>query len=1134
MSIKTILILAANPKSTSPLRLSEEVREIEEGLQRSFKSEQFKLVQKWAVRSRDFYRAILECQPQIVHFCGHGAGVEGIVLEDETGQPSLVEKEALAKLFKLFAVKGVECVVLNACYSEEQAQAISQYIKYVVGMNQAIGDKAAIDFAVAFYDALAAGEEVEFAFNLGCTQLIKLKEDQTPVLKITPIHTADIQFEAGDIPPNPYQGLSAFGEKDAAFFFGREKLTDELFEMAHKQPLVAVIGASGSGKSSVVFAGLIPRLREEGTWFIETFRPKNQPFDELALVLVRLLEPNIDNVEKVIKVGKLAESLKKGEVNLHQVTSQILEKKPLKRLLLVADQFEELYTQCQDKEEQQRFLDILLTAINQKTLTLVITLRADFYGHVLSYRPFSDALEKFTHKPLGLMSRKELLAAIEQPAHKLKVQLQTHLAERILDDVGNEPGNLPLLEFALTQLWEKQNNNELTHKAYDEIGSVKQALLKHAELVYNKLSDIQQKQAQGIFLLLVRLGDGTEDTRRVTTSAEIGIENWQLVSYLASSEARLVVTGRNDKSKEETVEVVHEALIREWKRLREWVNDNRNQLVQKEKIEAAAREWQNKGKTKDYLLQGKLLELAKSWKSHKTTSLVLSNLAIECIQASIKRQRINFLKFISFVLFIPFGIAAYVGFVTEQQTKIRNNWQTFENTEDELTKAQALQELIKIGKSLNNINLSNTAYLSGTDLKNANFRSANFNNTTLRGTILSNADLRNANLSGAKLEGAILNHVRLEDAILSSAKLSIANLEYARLENTNFSGADLSIAILNYANLSSANLSNADLSRADLRGAILKNANLRGAILKGAILKDTNFEYANLVKEDLNSAFLCNTTMPDGQVSDRDCLNINVSLLEISAENLSEISEKLKNPKTNELQITLNQAKKIAEQNSQGSIHDIRFQVIASYYDLQQANEQVRIAQQSVSNAQASLRDAQALVRAGVSSQFDELQGQINLTIAQRQLINAVSQQQLFRNRFANLLHLPNSANVYKTEPIQLASPWSSTLEESIALTLKNRGVQQQRNQISLEIKQALTNLDSNLQYVRLSNTSVEIAREVLRLERLRAQAGVGTQTEVIKAENSLIISESNRVVAILDYNRALADLQRYVSSKKE
>jgi hypothetical protein len=181
---KTILILAANPKDTSRLRLEEEIREIDEGLRRANKREEFKLEMKLAVRQRDFYRAILDTQPQIVHFCGHGAGEDGIILEDETGTTTFVEADTLASQFKLFARKELECVVLNACYSEVQGEAISKHINYVIGMNRAIGDKAGIHFAVAFYDALAAGEDVEFAFELGRSQLVGLKENQTPVLRI--------------------------------------------------------------------------------------------------------------------------------------------------------------------------------------------------------------------------------------------------------------------------------------------------------------------------------------------------------------------------------------------------------------------------------------------------------------------------------------------------------------------------------------------------------------------------------------------------------------------------------------------------------------------------------------------------------------------------------------------------------------------------------------------------------------------------------------------------------------------------------------------------------------------------------------------------------------------------------------
>jgi CHAT domain-containing protein len=183
-SVKKILLLTANPRGTSPLRLSEEVREIAAGLQRARKRDQFILEQNWAVRPRDVHRAMLYIEPQIVHFSGHGTGEEGLVFEDETGQVKFVDAEGLAGLFELFADQ-LECVVLNACYSEVQAEAIAQHINYVIGMNREIGDRAAIEFSVAFYDALGSGRPIEFAHRLGCAaiRLAGIPEQLTPILK---------------------------------------------------------------------------------------------------------------------------------------------------------------------------------------------------------------------------------------------------------------------------------------------------------------------------------------------------------------------------------------------------------------------------------------------------------------------------------------------------------------------------------------------------------------------------------------------------------------------------------------------------------------------------------------------------------------------------------------------------------------------------------------------------------------------------------------------------------------------------------------------------------------------------------------------------------------------------------------
>lgn len=181
--MKKILFLAANPKGTARLRLDEELREIETGLQLALNRDRFILEHKWAVRSRDVQRAILNFDPQIVHFSGHGVENEGLIFEDNAGREKFVDVEGLAGLFEVFD-EQVECVVLNVCHSKVQAEAIAQHINYVIGMNRQIGDRAAIEFSVAFYDALAAGKSVEFAHKYGCAaiRLAGIPEELTPIL----------------------------------------------------------------------------------------------------------------------------------------------------------------------------------------------------------------------------------------------------------------------------------------------------------------------------------------------------------------------------------------------------------------------------------------------------------------------------------------------------------------------------------------------------------------------------------------------------------------------------------------------------------------------------------------------------------------------------------------------------------------------------------------------------------------------------------------------------------------------------------------------------------------------------------------------------------------------------------------
>lgn len=423
--------------------------------------------------------------------------------------------------------------------------------------------------------------------------------------------------------PNPYRGLYAFGEEDARFFFGRELFTTRLLKTLQERAIVAVIGPSGSGKSSVIFAGLIPILRNSGQWLIVHSRPGRSPFYSLATSLLPLLEPTTDShseTDQLIETQKLATALQSGQITLWDVIQRILARHPqTAQFLLVADQFEELFTLCNDPQQQKNYPNTLFEAVKAggNHFSLAITLRADFVSQALAQRPFADALQDSDVK-LGPMTRNELAQAIEYPARLFAVTFEAGLVDRILDDVGREPGNLPLLEFALTLLWERRTGRRLTHTAYEAIGRVEGALAQYADKVYDNLKEKEQEQARRIFTQMIRPGEGTEDTRRVARRSELDPQDWGLANQLA--DARLVVTGR-DPEGHETVEVVHEALIRGWGHLREWMNADRTFRTWQERLRIALRQWQQSQKDEGALLRGALLAEAQEWLAQRPDDL---------------------------------------------------------------------------------------------------------------------------------------------------------------------------------------------------------------------------------------------------------------------------------------------------------------------------------------------------------------------------------------------------------------------------------------------------------------------------------------------------------------------------------
>ena len=433
-----------------------------------------------------------------------------------------------------------------------------------------------------------------------------------------------------DIPPCPYRGLFAFWEEDAEIFFGRESLIQLLEEKLEQKDIVQVSGPSGSGKSSLVAAGLIPALKRSDSWQILYCRPGSDPFGSLASVLMPHLEPGKDEISRAAQLPKLRDVLERGQ--LCYLLRQVLAANGSRALLLFIDQFEELYTHCGAQTLRDSFLDTLLTLMGAGAVAsapgikLVYTIRADFANRLLSHRRFTDAIQDADVK-IGPMNREELDSVIRRPASLHNVRFEEGLAERILNDAGLEPSTLPLLEFALTELWGRQTERTLTHSRYEQIGQLSGAIAQQAEKVIRRLTPPQQEVARHILTRLVRLaGEGGEHTRQRIPLAALYSEELlnrdagrKVLSLL--TEARLVTVAVASDHRQQMVEIAHEALVRRWPRLSQWLEEDREILVWRQRLGFIIQEWQQTGRDDGFLLRGSLLDEARLWLSRRSNDL---------------------------------------------------------------------------------------------------------------------------------------------------------------------------------------------------------------------------------------------------------------------------------------------------------------------------------------------------------------------------------------------------------------------------------------------------------------------------------------------------------------------------------
>jgi WD40 repeat protein len=396
----------------------------------------------------------------------------------------------------------------------------------------------------------------------------------------------------------PYLGLATFEPADADRFFGRERLVEQLCERLAEWPFLALFAPSGAGKSSLLRAGLLPAIANGtvaggGEWPRVVMTPGEHPVEELSVQLA-----NVGN----IAAGPVHETLTGDPGGLRLMVRQIVADRCRKaRVLLVVDQFEEVFTLCRDEGERSAFIDMLVAAAGEPAARVVLGVRADFYARCAAYPKLVTALHN-RQVLIGPMAEDDLRQVIVGPARRAGLKVESALVEVAVADTRDQPGALPLLSHALLETWRRRGPT-LTLADYVSAGGVEGAIAQTAERVYAGLSPVQQQFARELFLRLTAFGEGTEDTRRRAAPAELLGGRDAAVALVLSrlTTARLVTVD------EDCVTVAHEALIRGWPRLRAWLAEDRDLLLAHRRLTETAAEWDQHGRDDSYLYRGRRL-----------------------------------------------------------------------------------------------------------------------------------------------------------------------------------------------------------------------------------------------------------------------------------------------------------------------------------------------------------------------------------------------------------------------------------------------------------------------------------------------------------------------------------------------
>ena len=442
---------------------------------------------------------------------------------------------------------------------------------------------------------------------------------------------------------SPYKGLDYFEETDAPLFFGREKLVEYLVGRVKETQTVFITGPSGSGKSSLVRAGVLHSLKSGNikethseAWLYATFKPGREPIEALALAFSRLKTPDLAKYFR--------ENLDRPDI-VHQCAESALSDSPSQRLVLFVDQFEEVFTQL-SAEKAEAFIRLITNAANSKDgrIILLFAMRSDFISNCANF-PELNALLNRQFVQIGAMQPEELVSAIAQPALRVGLRIDPDLIAQIINDMQGEPGALPLMQFALQDLFEAEQAKggviALTREAYLLRGGIQKSLERHADASFEKLNRHEQELAHTIFSGLIEIGRGTADTRRTAMFEELVPANAKedeiqsIVRKLA--DARLITT--DEAAGRDIVTISHEKLIEAWPWLKKLVNENRGVIALQNEIFTDAKEWDDHNRDKSYLYTG--ARLANAREQLRAKKLSLSGTAYQFILISQKRHQRN-------------------------------------------------------------------------------------------------------------------------------------------------------------------------------------------------------------------------------------------------------------------------------------------------------------------------------------------------------------------------------------------------------------------------------------------------------------------------------------------------------------